>query len=233
MPQPAATLTRRQLVELAGAALTNSGLLLDDAQLLLTAGRWPRAYGLAVLAAEEFGKFMLCATATLTLDVADAASWSDFWKKFRSHQKKFVLWFGQYVDQQDWGPVGLAGDEEWLRAWDSRPHEARLHDLGKQSGLYVNFDAGSVHAPDEVVAEETAAKMFAMVASVIGPWMQEAEMYLAQLLNPDPRIAAMIAEMRALGEVLPDERSTEALDAFMQKYLLGSHTTNTRFEDGD
>lgn len=219
MPQPAAALTRYQLVELARAALNNSGALLDDAQLLLVAGRWPRAYGIAVLAAEEFGKFMLCATTTLSLDSADAASWSNFWKKFRSHQKKFMLWFGQYVDQQNWGPVGSAGDQEWEQAWGSRPHQARLHDLGKQSGLYVNFETDSVQVPAEVIVEETAAQMFAMVASVVGPWTAGAETYLTRLLTPDPKISAMIAEMNALATIPPEERSTDAFDAFVQKYL--------------
>lgn len=94
----------------------------------------------------------------------------------------------------------------------------------------MNFDADSVHIPAEVVAEETAAQMFAMVASVVGPWTQVAETYLTRLLTPDPKISAMITEMRAMKAIPPEERSTDDFDAFVQKYLPGIQATNASFD---
>ena len=46
---------RRALVGWAAATAANARDLLSGAELLLEAGRWPRAYALAVLAAEEWG----------------------------------------------------------------------------------------------------------------------------------------------------------------------------------
>lgn len=46
-----------ELAQLALASLINAVALLSDADLLLANSRWPRAYSLSVLAAEEFAKF--------------------------------------------------------------------------------------------------------------------------------------------------------------------------------
>jgi AbiV family abortive infection protein len=47
---------RAELVGYAAAIARNGHLLIDDAELLLANCRWPRAYALAALAVEEFGK---------------------------------------------------------------------------------------------------------------------------------------------------------------------------------
>jgi AbiV family abortive infection protein len=47
------------LVQLALAAEANARELISDAEVLLAAGRWPKAYALAVLAHEEFGKALM------------------------------------------------------------------------------------------------------------------------------------------------------------------------------
>lgn len=161
MPKPSPALTRPQLAQLARAALDNSGALLDDARLLLTFKRWPRAHVLAILAAEEFGKFYLCVVAGLQLESADAAPWTKFWSKFSDHKPKFAAWYAQYVDEQDWGPVGSAGDEEWLRAWDSRKGKAGNNNRDKQAGLYVDFDLGTtaLREPAELFSEGGATQM--------------------------------------------------------------------------
>ena len=50
------TADRQMLVGLAAAVAENARDLLADAELLLGAGRWARAYSLALLAAEEWAK---------------------------------------------------------------------------------------------------------------------------------------------------------------------------------
>jgi len=57
--------SRQELVACAAAAATNGRDLLDDAELLADSNRHPRAYSLAVLAVEEYGK----AVSLLTLAV--------------------------------------------------------------------------------------------------------------------------------------------------------------------
>lgn len=198
--KPAPVLTRTQLAEIARAALDNSASLLDDARVLLDAGRWPRAHALAVLAAEEFGKFFLCIVAGQTVESADAAAWKNFWQRFSSHRVKFAAWFGQYVDQQNWGPVGSEGDEGWGRAWDSRKDEAFKHDVAKQAGLYVGFDvtAGVTSIPAEVLGEKRAAELVGMVEPIVGLWMAIAPRDLTAMVTPDPRVTALLAEAAKL-----------------------------------
>ncbi len=66
-------LTPPLLGSLARAALDNASDLLADASVLLQAGRYPRAFALSVLAAEEFGKHMQCVSAC-ALDLEDPGS---------------------------------------------------------------------------------------------------------------------------------------------------------------
>lgn len=206
MAKPTPALTTSQLAQLARAALENAAALLEDARLLLIFERWARAYGIAILSAEEFGKFYLCVTTGKLLGSAKQPTWRSFWDKYWSHQKKFAMWYGAYVDQQDWGPVGSAGDEKWLSAWNSRKHEAHLHDVGKQSGLYVGFEENAVQIPAEVVDEAKAAELFMMVQSVVRPWMANAPRDLTSMLTPDPRVTAMLAEAQSLAATSQDKR---------------------------
>lgn len=220
MAKSAPGLTGPQLAQLSRAALNNAAALLEDARILLICERWPRAYGMAILAAEEFGKFYLCATTGTLLGTAHQPSWRSFWDKFWSHRKKFAMWYGAYVDQQVWGPVGSPGDEKWLSAWNSRKHEAHLHDVGKQSGLYVGFEDNAVQVPTDVVDEVKAAELFIMVQSVIGPWMTIASQDLTSMLSPDPRVAGMLDEVQYLAAACQDKSAKiDEVTAILERYL--------------
>jgi AbiV family abortive infection protein len=89
-------LNTAQLAELARTTLDNARSLLVDAHLLLDAGRWPRAYALAVLAAEEYGKFEACVVAG-SYEQADEESWKQFWRDFVLHKPKLTTWAGTLV----------------------------------------------------------------------------------------------------------------------------------------
>ncbi|MBF6238710.1 AbiV family abortive infection protein [Nocardia otitidiscaviarum] len=200
MGKLAPALTRPQLAELARAALDNSAALLDDARFLLVGGRWPRAYSVAVLAAEEYGKFHRCVLESLSMDANDH-TWDEFWRDFRLHKPKFAAWYGQYVDGQDWGPVGSVGDADWLREWNSAPGKAREHDRDKQAGFYVDFDteSGSIRVPADRCTEEMATELIEKVSSVVAYWaMPAGQAHLTGILFPNPRSAAFLAELRTL-----------------------------------
>jgi AbiV family abortive infection protein len=183
-------------------------------------GRWPRAYSLAVLAAEEFGKFYLCVVTGLELESVDAGSWARFWKKFSRHRPKFAAWFGQYVDSQDWGPVGSTGDQAWLRAWNSHSDEALNHDHGKQSGFYADFDIATneVRTPAELFTEAKAARMISMVASVVNPWAARATGDLTVLVTPTVAHTAFFAELFALKDSPPTDPRV-AVQALVSKHF--------------
>jgi AbiV family abortive infection protein len=161
-------LSTAQLAQLGKAALENANALLTDARVLLEAGSWPRAHALAVLSAEEFGKFYACVVAG-TYDESDVDDWKRFWKDFRAHRSKLSSWAGQFVDQLDWGEVGQSGDAQWKRAWDARGDVAKQGDLGKQAAFYVDFKDGNVSVPDLVISEETARTTVDAVGSVVEP----------------------------------------------------------------
>ncbi len=84
-PEP---LTPAQLGALASATLKNSVDLLRDAEGLAVFGRFPRAFSLAVLAAEEFGKHMMCFGA-VGRDKVDPEAWTVFWRRFVTHRPKY------------------------------------------------------------------------------------------------------------------------------------------------
>lgn len=221
--QPKPALTRAQLALLARGALDNSAGLVEEAQVLLFLKRWPRAQALAILAAEEFGKFILCLTMGQQLESATAAKWKQFWEDFTLHKPKFAAWFGRYADEQDWGPVGSTGDQEWLQAWNARDEQAGQRNRDKQAGLYVDFDhqSGSVLVPDQRFTEDSATQMVEMVSSVVLPWMRRANGDLTSWVTPSPKILEFMAEVRQQNAAEPmDEKSAlQVTKALYTKYF--------------
>ena len=98
------------LGKLARAALDNASELLGDASVLLEAGRFPRAFALSLLAAEEFGKHMACVSAS-ALDLEDPAVSKTFWQRFRNHDAKYQNWHGQLIDPLD------VDEDTWQEMW--------------------------------------------------------------------------------------------------------------------
>jgi AbiV family abortive infection protein len=85
--KPKPRLSDRQRWELAGASLANAVALLDDAKILLHAGRLQRSAFLFEACLEEALKGHLC----LRRKPVDDDSWHDFWETFRDHKLKLGL----------------------------------------------------------------------------------------------------------------------------------------------
>ena len=82
-------LTLEQIAEGMNAAGHNAVRLVEDAETLLVAERYPSALALVILAIEETGKPpILRRMVTSTDDMAVA----ELWKDYRSHTKKNVAW---------------------------------------------------------------------------------------------------------------------------------------------
>ncbi|MER5387633.1 AbiV family abortive infection protein [Saccharopolyspora sp. NPDC002686] len=200
MPKGARRLTRPQLTALAQAALDNAVELLDDARILLAMQRWPRACSLAILAAEEYGKFYLSVVTALQLETATKETWTKFWKEFGGHQPKYTNLVEQFVDGQEWGPAGGPGDAEWLIAWNSRSGRAADSDKLKQMGFYVDVDrgTGAVLTPAQSIDEDIAIQQVELVESVV---RQQATLFsdgLTFLATPPPQLEGFWAEAKAL-----------------------------------
>lgn len=128
----------RRLGQLAEAALNNSLGLLLDATALYARDGYPRALSLAVLAAEEFGKHVMCLSA-IQLRVDDDEGWEEFWRRFLRHRHKLTTWAGIHADFAVGGATSPEADEDWERLWDTIS-ERTSHGLeSKLAGLYVDY----------------------------------------------------------------------------------------------
>lgn len=148
-------LTVDQLTASRAAVLRNAESLLDDAQLLLDSGRYPRALSLAVLAFEECAKVAFLAwTADKHLTGVEI-DWKDFHRRIRSHNDKlmFVAFMHCIVSTNPPGPLDPSGEYEYLTI--SKRVATALKDW-KQRGLYAEVFKGASRTPDESISEDVA-----------------------------------------------------------------------------
>jgi AbiV family abortive infection protein len=148
---------RRVLVGYAAAVAGNARDLLGDAEFLLAAGRWARAYSLAMLASEEWAK----AYAVLTLSFMPPAVRAqvpvrDF---LEGHRLKFMgALLLRLLDGARPGVAGrvagMAGLADALRTAEQQADDANT---AKQRGLYADLLAnGALSLPSDISAEEAA-----------------------------------------------------------------------------
>jgi AbiV family abortive infection protein len=154
-------LTPEQLGELASATLTNSIELLRDAEGLAIFGRYPRAYSLAVLAAEEFGKHMMCFGA-VGRESVDPEAWPTFWKKFLSHNPKYENAVAMAMSFLP--PEAGAQFAEKFEEHVSADQKRRL------DGFYVDWKNGAIVTPDSVVTDELVSDLLSVFTTVIYSW---------------------------------------------------------------
>ena len=140
-------LTTEQIGELAHKSLENSIALLDEAEGLASFEKYPRAFSLGVLAAEEFGKFLMC-FGGMAHRPEDASYWTDFWSRFYDHRPRYESAFG-------WVMLYLP-KEEAENIWAKFTQHVRADLDRKLAGLYVDVVDGAVRSPDEMIGPEEA-----------------------------------------------------------------------------
>ncbi|HSV66156.1 MAG TPA: AbiV family abortive infection protein [Mycobacteriales bacterium] len=169
MPK-ATPLSSTELDLLARAALHNAVELLADAKTLFDARRWPRAYALAVLSGEEFGKFESCRTAA-GYDSDDHDAWTKFWEDFKAHKPKFTSLARKLIASMDSWPPGAYRNEQMLEAWkrasEGRHRMAKAGIDGKMAALYVDYVDGKLSIPSKVVDMHVALNMVNAVTRVV------------------------------------------------------------------
>jgi AbiV family abortive infection protein len=156
----AGPLTPEQASAGIGAALRNATALLEDAELLLNAGKWPRAASLAILAIEEAGKSSIIRA--LLLARSDDELRQE-WRAYRRHtSKNFMASFLEH------GRPGAKLEDLRPLMTDVEAHRD-VDDL-KQLGFYSDCLAEDVWVvPDEIVGEETARALVATASLAVGP----------------------------------------------------------------
>ena len=87
--QYAGLLSSAKIVEGMNAANENAKRLCEDAELLLSHLRYPRAVGLAILSIEESGKVSILREMSLCSDDKELKK---IWRRYRSHTEKNIAW---------------------------------------------------------------------------------------------------------------------------------------------
>jgi AbiV family abortive infection protein len=149
--------------DLMEASFANSKRLVDDARLLLEASRFPTAYLVAVLAAEEASKTLILLRAGTDLAIGNAVDWPDLRRRLADHGSKLgtLMLFAWAIEDQP--AAWAAGDLETLLA-DSpgrrkAQQEARETLLLRQRAAYVELGPAGLSTPAAAVRAEDARMM--------------------------------------------------------------------------
>ena len=160
-------LTPAQAAAGMNAAVSNARRLVEDAEILLKAGRAPTAASLAILSIEEAGKASILRSVVLARSDAERAA---AWKDYRSHTRKNVTWML---------PELVAGGARSLEDFrplfcESSEHPFAL-DQVKQLGLYTDC-LGNAHwsVPSEIVDAQLAA-MLVRIARILAMQQEHSE----------------------------------------------------------
>ena len=137
------------LVQLALAAEANARELINDAEVLLEAACWPRAYALAVLAHEEFGKGLMAMA--LVSACPNVRTPTRLRELTGGHMRKLMSAYEHEA---------MAGSYEQMAERLRSQELARGANERKQRGLYVDFvDDGSLRLPSEVGEDEARTQV--------------------------------------------------------------------------
>lgn len=161
MPVPSYDLSTEQLGILAEKTLVNARELLDEAKALGLLEHFPRAFSLAVLAAEEFGKHLMCFGAA-GLRPDDQEMWKDFHQRFRSHTPKYENLFAMATAM-------LPEEESERYAQDIAKHVA-ADQARKLAGFYVDLIDGEAVHPGEAIGPEEVYGALTVFDQIISAW---------------------------------------------------------------
>jgi AbiV family abortive infection protein len=154
--------SRPELLAFSTAAAENGHCLLDDAESLLLTGRHARAYSLAVLAVEEFGK----ATGLVALSAlpANLRAQAPVGRMLEWHQLKLVG--GMLMAVVGFGPPCVAARlaampiTELEQILDATHASADDADRLKRGGLYVDMHRGGlIRKPSEITEAEVSVQL--------------------------------------------------------------------------
>lgn len=174
MPPRPDRLSAAELGAIAQAALGNALELVEEGELLADAGRWARAYALAVLAGEEFGKVMTCLGALGNPEADTDQFWRDFWWRFLNHQPKYenVMGFAsQFMTDESVRQQFREQFAEHVRADQDRKLEA----------LYVDYTHVGLLKPSMVATEDAARDALSVFGQIIRAWTQLTSGQMAEM----------------------------------------------------
>jgi AbiV family abortive infection protein len=166
-----AELSVDELDALAQAVRDNSQGLLLDAKLLMESKRYPRAFALAELAAEEVGKLILVAATAIRVAVEMPVDWRRFWRNFRHHPPK--AWNAALIDRimavnaQAWAEGDVAAIMADAEGLQEARRQAELMPPAKNDALYVDHRQGWLREPANEISEDQARAIVSGVETLL------------------------------------------------------------------
>jgi AbiV family abortive infection protein len=177
LDQFASRLSAEQAAAGMNAAEANASRLLDDATLLLEAGRFPSAACLAILSIEEAGKVSILREIVLARSDEEAKG---AWRAYRSHTKKNVTWTLPELVAQ-----GARTLEELRPLMDPKAEHPYLLDHLKQLGFYTDCLGKAAWSTPDGVIDESLARTLVSIARVLAGRQQhtvrEVELWVQHL----------------------------------------------------
>ena len=154
-------LTVEQLGLLAEKTLVNSREMLNEAKALGMLDRFPRAFALAILSAEEFGKHLMCFGA-VGLRSDDTDGWKEFHKRFRSHDEKYTNALSMAVSKLP--------EEEQAAMIENLEKHVFADQQRKFAGFCVDLVDGEAVHPAEVISQEAVSGAVIVLDQVLSNW---------------------------------------------------------------
>lgn len=152
------SLSAAQIAEGMNAAERNARRLLEDAETMLLAGRFPTAGSLAILSIEEAGKVTILRALALSKSHPDLV---EAWRNYRSHTQKNVAWI-----LPELAASGARRLDDLRPLFDKTSDHPFVLDQLKQLGFYTDcLGKGHWAIPEEVV-DEKLARMLVSIARI-------------------------------------------------------------------
>jgi AbiV family abortive infection protein len=171
--------------------------MISDAEVLLSAGRWPRAYSLAVLAHEEFGKSLM---AMALFSAPDIILRQPRWiQELRSgHVRKLISGYQHQA---------MVSPDDFVARTLESPDLARTSNEGKQRGFYVDLADESVRPPTDVTEAEARAEVGRVRQMVQSPGLHSMPFWLPATWNMTCRAYGI--DMWAIAKDAPNVKVLE------------------------
>lgn len=195
----------------------NATRLIQDAEVLLQAERYPSAIALATLAIEELGKVQIIKIIVLQTD--DSAL-KKAWKEYRSHRAKNVQWILPSLAGQ-----GARTLEQVRSAADIHGEHTMMLDTIKQLALYTDCfgAAGRWSDPAEAVDPKFAEAILG-VAKVLNreetTSKRELELWV-EMVGPHYQKPGMVEALLRWQQTMFDEGLSKRTAAEMEAFVRG------------
>lgn len=190
-------LTEQDITAARQAVLENARSLVSDAELLLDAGRFPRAFSLAVLACEEMAKLPMLARAQVELLLGHSTDWKRLGERLNDHRAKLGMM--EFIN----GLLvpGEQSDEQLLevaRCAGRKAEPVAALDRQKQDGFYVSLSGLGSRAPSDAIPEAKARGMVSSAMAALAFFSQGEDSSCAglqQLRDENPQVTRALETM--------------------------------------